>query len=290
MAGDWIKMRGNLWDDPRVSRLCDLTDQPEAMVIGALYWLWSSADSHTEDGLMPGLSLKGIDRKSGVPGFGKALLDVGWIAEVEGGIAIVRFDEHNGKSAKRRSMEAKRKGEVRKVSASDADKSKTESGKGAELELEKELEKEKDKKNPPVSPQGGLAGFDEFWSAYPKKTGKGAAERAWKKIKPGKSLADQIVKSVGRHRLSDQWQREAGRYIPNPATWLNEKRWEDEVDVNPGKPPVCADPMAKLRSEYQELHSRIKADERLGIQPSNKVTARLSELLQQLNPSNGGLQ
>jgi hypothetical protein len=157
MAGDWIKMRGNLWDDPRVSRLCDLTDQPEAMVIGALYWLWSSADSHTEDGLMPGLSLKGIDRKSGVPGFGKALLDVGWIAEVEGGIAIVRFDEHNGKSAKRRSMEAKRKGEVRKVSASDADKSKTESGKDAELELEKELEKEKDKKSPPVSPQGGKA-------------------------------------------------------------------------------------------------------------------------------------
>ena len=160
MAGDWIKMRGNLWDDPRVSRLCDLTDQPEAMVIGALYWLWSSADSHTEDGLMPGLSLKGIDRKSGVPGFGKALLDVGWIAEVEGGIAIVRFDEHNGKSAKRRSMEAKRKGEVRKVSASDADKPKTESGKGAELELERELEKEKNKeKNPPVSPQGGKAKF-----------------------------------------------------------------------------------------------------------------------------------
>ena len=157
MAGDWIKMRSNLWDDPRVSRLCDLTDQPEAMVIGALYWLWSSADSHTEDGLMPGLSLKGIDRKSGVSGFGKALLDVGWIAEVEGGIAIVRFDEHNGKSAKRRSMEAKRKGEVRKVSASYADKPKTESGKDAELELEKELEKEKDKKNPPVSPQGGKA-------------------------------------------------------------------------------------------------------------------------------------
>lgn len=157
MAGDWIKMRSNLWDDPRVSRLCDLTDQPEAMVIGALYWLWSSADSHTEDGLMPGLSLKGIDRKSGVPGFGNALLDVGWIAEVDGGIAIVRFDEHNGKSAKRRSMEAKRKGEARKVSASNADKPRTESGKNAELELEKELEKEKDKKTPPVSPQGGKA-------------------------------------------------------------------------------------------------------------------------------------
>lgn len=37
MAGDWIKMRGNLWDDPRVAKLCDLTDQGEAAIVGALY-------------------------------------------------------------------------------------------------------------------------------------------------------------------------------------------------------------------------------------------------------------
>lgn len=30
MAGDWIKMRSNLWDDPRVTGICDLTDQKEA--------------------------------------------------------------------------------------------------------------------------------------------------------------------------------------------------------------------------------------------------------------------
>ena len=34
MAGDWIKMRSsNLWDDPRIARLCDTTDQPEAMTV-----------------------------------------------------------------------------------------------------------------------------------------------------------------------------------------------------------------------------------------------------------------
>ena len=62
MAGDWIKMRGNLWDDPRIASLCDATDQPEAMVIGGLYWLWAMADQHTEDGTLPGLTLKAIDR------------------------------------------------------------------------------------------------------------------------------------------------------------------------------------------------------------------------------------
>lgn len=84
MAGDWIKMRGNLWDDPRVSRLCDITDQGEAAIIGGLYWLWSTADQHTVDGVMPGLTLRQIDRKTGVPGLAKALCEIGWI-EVEAG-------------------------------------------------------------------------------------------------------------------------------------------------------------------------------------------------------------
>lgn len=125
MAGDWIKMRTNLWDDPRVSRLCDLTCESEAAVIGALYWLWSAADEHTEEGIMPGLSLAGIDRKTSVKGIGAALVAVGWLAEHPEGVRIVRFKEHNGSSAKRRCSESRRK-----MSARDADNERTESGSG----------------------------------------------------------------------------------------------------------------------------------------------------------------
>ena len=108
MAGEWIKMRTNLWDDPRVSQLCDETGASEATVVGGLYWLWASADEHTEDGMMPGLSLGAIDRKTGVKGLGASLVSIGWIAIVDGGIAINRFDEHNGESAKSRAQTAKR--------------------------------------------------------------------------------------------------------------------------------------------------------------------------------------
>ena len=66
MAGDRIKVRGNLWDDPRVGAVVDATESTEAAVVGALYWLWSTADQHTEDGFMPGLTLRQIDRKTGV--------------------------------------------------------------------------------------------------------------------------------------------------------------------------------------------------------------------------------
>lgn len=108
MAGDWIKMRSNLWDDPRVSKLCDLCDCGEAQVIGALYWLWAAADQHTEDGCMPGLTLRQIDRKTGVPGFGAALCEIGWLHDDPQGVVIVKFEEHNGASAKKRCATAKR--------------------------------------------------------------------------------------------------------------------------------------------------------------------------------------
>jgi hypothetical protein len=132
MAGDWIKMRNNLWDDPRVSSLCDLTGLPEAMVIGGLYWLWASADEHSEDGRMPGLSVTGIDRKTGCKGLGAGLLSIGWIEDTPGGITLLRFDEHNGKSAKRRCLDAQRKANDRNPSACDADIERTDDGQKAD--------------------------------------------------------------------------------------------------------------------------------------------------------------
>lgn len=117
MAGDWVKMRSNLWDDPRVTKLVDLTTANEATVIGALYWLWTTADQHTQDGAMPGLTTRAIDRKTGLQGFADGLVAIGWLSENESGVCLERFDEHNGESAKRRLVDAKRKGAVRKMSA-----------------------------------------------------------------------------------------------------------------------------------------------------------------------------
>ena len=73
-----------------------------------------------------------------------------------------------------------------------------------------------------------LVGFDEFWQAYPKKTGKGEARKAWAKIRPDAELLQQILAAVEWQSKCDQWQRDNGQYIPYPATWLNQQRWEDE--------------------------------------------------------------
>ena len=71
--------------------------------------------------------------------------------------------------------------------------------------------------------------FNRFWKAYPKKVGKGAAERSFKKYKPNEVLLVAMLEALKLQRRSDQWQRDGGQYIPNPATWLNQKRWEDEA-------------------------------------------------------------
>ena len=72
--------------------------------------------------------------------------------------------------------------------------------------------------------------FDSFWQTYPKKVGKDAARKAFEKRKPDNILLECMLKAVRQQQMSDQW---AKGFIPNPATWLNEGRWQDEVSTEP---------------------------------------------------------
>lgn len=72
--------------------------------------------------------------------------------------------------------------------------------------------------------------FEQFWSAYPKKTAKSTALRAWEKLKPDMELVSKILEALEKQKNTSQWQKENGQFIPYPATWLNGKRWEDELE------------------------------------------------------------
>ena len=146
---NWIKMRSNLWNDPRVTKICDITNKPEREVIGSLYWLWTMADDQSVDGRLDGFSLGAIDRKTGFKGIGAALVKVGWLLETEEGVEIARFDEHNGASAKRRASEAKRMQFVRKPKETCSQSMRTESEHHAQLDKNRiDIS--------PISPQGDM--------------------------------------------------------------------------------------------------------------------------------------
>lgn len=76
-----------------------------------------------------------------------------------------------------------------------------------------------------------LEGFEDWWGCYPRKIGKGKARDAWKARRLTAADVPRLVAAVERQCLSAQWQSEGGRFIPHPATWLNQERWEDEPEV-----------------------------------------------------------
>lgn len=96
---------------------------------------------------------------------------------------------------------------------------------------------------PPKAPQGGRRRrsqlkekpdhnperFSRFWSAYPRGENKQGAIRAWDKLQPDDCLCDTMARALKRQLNSQDWQNGIG--IPHASTWINQRRWEDEVKI-----------------------------------------------------------
>lgn len=87
--------------------------------------------------------------------------------------------------------------------------------------------------------------FSQFYSAYPRHDSKQIAMLKFAKImsecktpEDQKSMLDKMLKSIETSKTSEQWNKENGKYIPMPSTWLNQRRWEDEGVVLPQTPSV----------------------------------------------------
>ena len=107
-------------------------------------------------------------------------------------------------------------------------------------------ERTKRKNTPPISPQEELEQmFARFWSLYPRKQGKKKAREAWYKLAPSMALCRRMSAALKAQMRSEEWTRDGGRYIPYPATWINGRRWEDEL----APPPAAAAQTEPAREE-----------------------------------------
>ncbi len=77
--------------------------------------------------------------------------------------------------------------------------------------------------------------FEKFWQSYPRKVAKDKAFISFKKINPNEDMVKIMITVIEKNKTTAQWQKENGRYIPYPATWLNQKRWEDKEPEIPKK-------------------------------------------------------
>ena len=100
--------------------------------------------------------------------------------------------------------------------------------------------------------------FLKFWESYPKKVGKDAAYKSFQKRNSDMPEVDQLLSIIRRQKTSRQWKE---GYIPNPTTWLNQGRWDDELEYDGGyykKPKV-----EKLDPKTEKIRQlRLEAERR----------------------------
>ena len=90
-----------------------------------------------------------------------------------------------------------------------------------------------------VSSSVSSVSFDSFWSSYPRRVSRSAAMKAWIKVDP--SQHEKIIQAIEHHKKSEQWKKDDGKFIPHPATWINQRRWEDELQpAKQGDPGLSA--------------------------------------------------
>ena len=106
--------------------------------------------------------------------------------------------------------------------------------------------------------------FEAFWKLYPKKVNKSKAEKSWEKI-PSSVDPKIIFDALAIQKKTEQW--ENFKYIPHPSTWLNQRRWEDEVEIKPQPDQKLIKQKMEKRAkelkdqadrEFQRLHPEVK--------------------------------
>lgn len=161
MAGDWLKFEKSTSDKPEVWAMAEeLGIDPDA-VVGKLLRVWGWFDEQSEEGNAPSVSKMLLDRRVGVTGFCDSMVSCSWMREVGSEVQLPNFDRHNGKTAKNRSLTAKR---VAKHKAESNEK-----GNGASVTnaLPRE-EKRRVESKPPIVPQGDRVPYDEIFGLYHK--------------------------------------------------------------------------------------------------------------------------
>lgn len=146
-----------------------------------------------------------------------------------------------------RNLMAKRRAEQKLIAEKDQMLALTEANTLADVSAP---DKDIDIDIPPISPTGGNGSddkpkktkpkrddavldqlFEAFWKEYPRKIAKQKARKSFYLINPDQGLTQKMIDAVIVQRQTEQWKKDNGQFVPYPATWLNQHRWEDQMTV-----------------------------------------------------------
>lgn len=249
----WIQVHQTLKDHRKLFDAADELEITPPHMMGLLisFWLWAldNAPSGQLDGITPRMIARAAQYEGPAEKLAGALIRAGLLDEKEdGALEIHDWYEYAGKlidqrqaererSQRRRAAAAASSGEPSDDQQTPAGRPDGNRGKAAGRVDQSRVDNTREDNTPPSpSDEGGGTArtplveirFAEFWSEYPKKVGKQYALKAWKRINPDASLHEKIMTAIDAQKRGEQWRRDKGRYIPNPATWLNGGYWDNE--------------------------------------------------------------
>jgi len=226
-------VKRSAWDHPK---LCDLEAAlgvPRWGAVGILESLWMFTGKFAPHGNIGKHSDVAIARFLGwtdPPGrLIDALMTAGWVdADDVERLVVHDWHEHCDEATRKHLSRQRNEhsgGQLRKC----PDGVRTVSGQMPKVSVLPEPEPEPEpvkKKTWSSTPMTDCA-FDAFWHQYPRKVAKVIARKAWQKLNPDSPTTESLMAALAVACRSRQWQRDGGEFVPHPATWLNQRRWED---------------------------------------------------------------
>lgn len=231
--GHWFRAYEDMGDDPKFRMIAKraAASVPGVRASDALaVWtqLLCRASSCVDRGSIEGYDCETADLSLDMPeGAACALMqafeDKGMIHDGR----ILKWEQRQPKREDGAADRAKKWREERnqtQANANERDRTQT----NARTEQNRE-EKTEERSSNACASRTASPGFDEFWQAYPKKKSRGPAEKAWKATAAIRPDLKDILDAIAAHSAGHDWQKEGGKYIPYPASWLNAQGWLDEV-------------------------------------------------------------
>jgi hypothetical protein len=226
-------MKRGTAEHPKVLSLMAELKIPLYSACGLLELLWHFAAKYCVQGDVGRFNDKAIAKALGWRGDAQkllsALVECGWLDRDNAHRLLIHdWQDHADQTVQR--VVAKRNLKMLAPCYDDASCTKTDSPRDASLPLPLPLPKAFALAAPPAGGNGDMVyphDFLVFWSAYPKRKGKAEAFKAWGKVK-ARPPVEVLLPEIAKQSKTEQWTKDGGQFIPMPATWINNRRWEDE--------------------------------------------------------------
>ena len=260
MAGDWLKMRTDLFTQRRVvtmARLlsdawrhggatvaprCGADSVTRYAVIGSLLTVWGQMRHQgirvDADLVVDALGLAGVDDLLGWDGFAAAMVEVDWLREDGDDLVFPGFFANHNRdpTETKREKHAERQRRYRERKAARdgcATVAPRERHRGATASLSNSHSKDSassikpasKQHQPDIKPPSTATNIEAIYQAYPRHVGKRVAHKAIEKALKHIGYPD-LLAAVTEYAAAVSGSDK--KFVPHPATWFNNRRWEDD--------------------------------------------------------------